>query len=124
MAIRAGAIWIDFLGNLAGLDAAFARAEKNLGALGDRLSNVGTKLTAGITVPLAGAGIAASKFAGEFDQTMTRLVTRASVGEGQMQSFRKAVLQLAPAVGRGPNELARALLAIAKIGRASCRERV
>lgn len=116
MAIRAGAIWIDFLGNLAGLDAAFARAEKNLGALGDRLSNVGTKLTAGITVPLAGAGIAASKFAGEFDQTMTRLVTLASVGEGQMQSFRKAVLQLAPAVGRGPNELARALLAIASAG--------
>src|SRR5574341_2092381 len=116
MAIRAGVIQIDLLGNLVGLDAAFARAEKSLGALAERQRNVGSKLTAGITLPLAGAGIAASKFEGEFDQTMTRLVTLASVGEGQMQSFRQAVLQLAPAVGRGPNELARALLAIASAG--------
>jgi TP901 family phage tail tape measure protein len=67
-------------------------------------------------VPLAGAAIAATKFAADFEQSTTKLITLSGVSADQMRTMRQAVLDMAPAVGIGPEALSQALLVVTSTG--------
>ncbi len=88
----------------------------NFTSLGEKATRLGLVMTAAITAPIVGAGYAAVKFSTDFEQTMTKVVTLSGVSEEQMLKFRDAILDMAPAVGRGPNELAKALLVVTSTG--------
>jgi len=119
------------------VDDALAKFEKRLGSTTDsskkfasgydkigaalektssRLESVGMALSLSISAPLIGAGLAASKFATDFERSMTQVVTLSGISEDSMQAMRKEVLALGPAVGKGPNELAKGLLVVTSTG--------
>jgi TP901 family phage tail tape measure protein len=90
------------------LDAARAKATA--------LSDVGRLMTVGITAPIVGASTAALHFAADFETSMTRVHTLSGVSTGDMQMMKQAILDMAPAVGIGPNELAKAMLFVTSTG--------
>lgn len=94
------------VGSIAGISQRLDRA----------LTSIGTRLTLGITVPVAGAGVALAKVGASFDQTMTRIGTLAGATEGEIEEFRAAVLRLSPALAQSPSALGEALLAITSRG--------
>ncbi len=53
-----------------GLDKGMASSQSKLKSWGENLRSVGTKLTAGVTLPLVGAGIAAINWASDVDQAI------------------------------------------------------
>lgn len=98
------------------IDKSLGSMERSLDRMGSRLQSVGTKLSMGLTVPIAAAGVAAVKFASDFEKSTTKLVTLSGVSEAQMQRMRQAVLDMAPAVGIGPRALSEALLVVTSTG--------
>lgn len=109
LVVRVSASITDFEKQMAGL-------ERQLGKTGDRLQSIGGDLTKGLTLPLAGIAVAAYKLSSDFDTAMTKVRTLASESAENVAELRKQVLQLAPAVGIGPTQLADALLAIESTG--------
>lgn len=83
-----------------------------LGAMSASAKSVGMTLSAAISVPLAGAAVAALHLSGEFEATTTKLVSLAGVSKGELAGVKQHILDLAPAVGIGPNALAEAMYKI------------
>src|SRR5688572_14676333 len=95
-----------------GMDRALLRldgASKKAERLGQNLSGAGRSLSIGLTVPLVAAAGASLAFSGTFDQSMQRLVSIAGVGKEELAGVKQAILDLAPAVGVGPQALADAM---------------
>lgn len=89
--------------------SSFQKAARNM-------QQAGRDLSAAVTLPLAAIGYASAKAAADFETQTTRLVTLSGVGEDQMHQFRDSILALAPAVGIGPGELAKGMLAVTSTG--------
>src|SRR4051812_6332326 len=85
------------------------QAGKSFQATGTLLKQGGTALTLGVTAPIVAASAASLKFAGDFEAAMTRLVPLAGVSSGELDGVKQHILDLAPAVGIGPNALAVAM---------------
>lgn len=77
--------------------------------LGTNLTNVGNKLTLGLTAPILAAGAASLSFSSKFEAAMTRLVSVAGVADGELQMVRDRILELSPQTGVGPLALAEAM---------------
>ncbi len=102
------------------------KARKDLGDFGEQagmstyqltlfgrgLRQAGTITTSAFTVPILGAGAAAIKFGGDFESVMQRTVSLAGVSKDELDGVKKAILDLAPAVGIGPVELAEAMYTV------------
>lgn len=86
-----------------------ARAGQALQNAGARISSVGDNLTKSVTLPLALAGAAAVKMAGDFDATFTQMQTLAGVTGSEVDGLKDSVLDLAGETGKAPQELAEAL---------------
>ncbi len=69
-----------------------------------------------LSVATIGVGVASTKMAVEFDREMTKINTLVGVADSQVNEWRKSILALAPAVGRGPRELSRAMFFITSAG--------
>lgn len=90
--------------------------EVSLSKIASSATSLGTMLTASVTAPIAAAATAALKFDMDFEAAMTRVHTLSGIGKNEIAGMRQAILDLAPAVGIGPGELAKALLAITSTG--------
>ena len=55
-----------------GLDKGMSSSQSKLKSWGESLRSVGTKLTAGVTMPLVGAGLAAIKWASDLDESLSK----------------------------------------------------
>lgn len=84
--------------------------------LGMGLTHAGLLWSAGITAPIVGAGVAAIKFGSDFEREMMRVQTLGGAGATEISNLRQKVLDLAPSVGVGPVELAKALFPIESEG--------
>jgi TP901 family phage tail tape measure protein len=84
-------------------------------AVGSSIAYVGDRITL-LSAATVAAGAGVLKLGNNFETNMVRLVTVAGVSEQAMQKFRGEVLQLAPAVGKAPAELSKALYGIASVG--------
>lgn len=115
-------IEVAIVGDSASLERAFGRAKvsssgfvRSLGGAGSALATV-TKRVGQVGLVLAGAGVAAAKFGADFQDTMQRIVGLSGVAQGKVDEFSKQILELAPKVGKSPQELARALYFITSSG--------
>lgn len=87
---------INITGNAAGLSSALSQAQSQLKSFGSSLRGMGTKLTAAVSLPIAGVGAAAIKAAAEQEQleiaftTMLGSATKAKDLIGDLQDFAKA----------------------------------
>src|SRR5215207_7546579 len=86
-----------------------ARAGTALKNIGGSVSAVGDNLTRKVTLPLALAGGAAVKMAGDFDNSFTKMRTLAGVSASEVDALKESVLDLAGETGKAPQELAEAL---------------
>ena len=98
------------------LETELNKTARSLDAVGRRFSSIGRDLTLKFTAPLIAAGAIAAKFASDFETEMTKLVTLVGVAEDQMEEWRGAILDLGPALGKAPEELARAMFVITSAG--------
>lgn len=110
-----------FEGQLRGATAAterlsLARVAGQISATGSALASTGRTLTAGFSLPLAAAAAGLTKFAMDFDTSMTKVETLSGVAAGQAQKFREEIMRISPELGRGPRELADAMLVITSTG--------
>lgn len=98
------------------LVSALDTVESRVTKAGSTLSSAGLALTAGLTVPLVGAGTAALTASTSFEAAMTKINTLVGVSQDQVRQWSDQLLQLGPALGKSPKELADALYFITSDG--------
>lgn len=81
----------------------------SLSSMGTAATKAGTALSVGVTAPLVAAAGASLLFSTNFEASMTRLVSLAGVSQGELEGVKQHILDLAPAVGIGPQALADAM---------------
>jgi TP901 family phage tail tape measure protein len=116
-------IVVRIVGDPAQLERAFKRAGvaasafgKDMAASGRQIEKTGHSLTRNLTLPIVGAGVASVKMAQDFHTSMSRIVGLAGQSQKQVEAWSKQLLELAPKVGKGPNELAKALYFVTSSG--------
>src|ERR1700712_2607055 len=75
--------------------AAMQGVAGNLKSVGDSMASAGRTLSAEVTLPIVGIGIAASKMASDFGQAATQLQTKAGYSQQAMQGLSQSVLDFA-----------------------------
>lgn len=98
------------------LDKAGKKAGATWTSTGKTLTNAGASMTRHLTVPIAIAGGAAVKTALDFRTSMNHIQALVGASAKQMEAYRQSILDLAPAVGKGPKELADALYFVTSSG--------
>lgn len=101
-----------FRGRTRGFNKALRKSEKRV----KRFSRVAKTSIKVVSAAFAAAGAAGTKFAADFEKSTTRLETLVGLSADQVSRMRQEILQLAPAVGKGPKELSDALFAITSAG--------
>lgn len=84
--------------------------------VGKKMTSAGKKLTLGLTVPLTALATAIGVVGVSFDTEITKIQTLVGVAEERVDSWRESILELGPAVARGPNELAKAMFVVTSAG--------
>ena len=93
-----------------------SRAVDGIARAARRAGGIGRRLFLRLTAPLAAAGIAIVKTGGDFSETLAQIEGLVGVSRGQIDAWRGDLLRLAPALGKGPRELAKALFFITSAG--------
>jgi TP901 family phage tail tape measure protein len=99
----------------AGMGAAKAETA-GLQAANSRLAAAGKVAFAALAVGVAAVGFESVKLASNFDQTMELIHTQAGASQSEVDGLKRSVLDLAPAVGIGPEKLAEGLYHIESTG--------
>lgn len=109
-----------FQADLAKLNSDVSRTATSMGKtlsnVGAGLSKTGGAMTRNLTLPILAAGGAAGKFALDFDTSLRQVVALTDVTQGEIGGIRDRLLELAPAIGVGPQELAEAFYFVASAG--------
>lgn len=83
---------------------------------GEALATMGKKLSLGLTLPIVGIGVAASKMAIDFDSAMTKIVSLVGISSDEVAGMRQSVLKLSSTTGKSATELADALFVVTSAG--------
>jgi len=84
-----------------GLDS----AQKSVMKASKSMRSLGTSLTAGVTLPLAGAGIAAVKFATDFNAGMANVASLGDEAAGKIGQWKPLVQDLAIEMGKSTSDM-------------------
>lgn len=98
------------------INRSMSRISKDMKRLGKDFEDAGKRMTAGITAPLIGLGVAATRSTALFDDSLTKINSLVGVNREQIAAWRDDILSLGPAVGKGPAELADAMFFITSAG--------
>ena len=83
---------------------------------GKAAKQAGETLTRNVTLPILAAGGAALKVSGDFNRSFSEIEGLVGITGDALAELRQATLDLAPAVGKGPVELADALFFVTSAG--------
>lgn len=83
---------------------------------GGHISSLGKGLSLGITAPIVGAGTASITAASDFQASMQQIVGLVGESQDQVDAWGKQILQLAPQLGKTPQELAQGLYFVTSSG--------
>ena len=97
-------------------ETASERLAKQAEATGKKMQKLGRTTSIYVTAPFLAAATASIKLGSDFDSTLTKMNTLVGVSRTEIAGFRKEILLLGPAVGKGPIELADALFAVTSAG--------
>jgi TP901 family phage tail tape measure protein len=93
-----------------------ASVAQTLDKTGRNIYYFGTASMRFLTLPLTLAGAASFKMAKDFESSMQKIVGLVGVSQTQVDAWSKQILQLGPALGKSPKELADALYFITSSG--------
>jgi len=85
-------------------------------AFGDKMARAGKSLTVGVTLPIVGVGVAATKMAMDFDTSLTKMVSLVGLTRDEVDGMRDDVIRLASQYGKSGAEAADALFFITSAG--------
>jgi TP901 family phage tail tape measure protein len=91
-------------------------AGRHIKQIGEEMRTTGTAMTTAFTAPLGIAATAAFKFGKDFEAAMVRVQNLSDISADRVAGMRQEILELGPAVGKGPEELARGLLVVTSTG--------
>ena len=98
------------------MKAGLAKAEKSLGAFGQKATKAGKTMTKGVTLPMALAAGAALKSAVGFESSMTKIQSLVGLSAEAVEGFTKDVKGLSGTTARAPKELADAMFFVTSAG--------
>src|SRR3990167_3416463 len=87
-----------------------------LTGIGQGLIGAGAKLTAGLTVPLIGAGAAVIKFGLDFEKQMTNIATLTNIPKESIGELRESIFEISKATAKSPEELGAAAYFVLSAG--------
>jgi len=83
---------------------------------GRSVSRVGRGLTVGVTLPIVGVGVAATKMALDFDDSLTKMVSLVGLTRGEVDGMRGDIIRMASQYGKSAGEAADAMFFITSAG--------
>ena len=83
---------------------------------GDKMARAGKSLTVGVTLPIVGVGVAATKMAMDFDTSMTKMVSLVGLTRDEVDGMRKDIITMASQYGKSADEAADAMFFITSAG--------
>ena len=89
---------------------------ERMSSAGDSMVKTGKKMSLAVTAPLVGIGIAATKTAMDFDDSMAKIVGLVGLSAEEVNSMRESVLALSGSTAKAPQELADALFVVTSAG--------
>jgi len=116
MATEVGSIFVSLGLDTSDLEKSVDQATSKVQSMGQKMESVGKNLTLGLSAPIAAAGGASVKAAGDFESSFSKIEGLVGVGEEQVASFKDEVLSLSSDVGQSPQELADAMFQITSAG--------
>lgn len=87
MATTVGTLLVNVIGDASGLASSLNSAERQIERFGSRLFFLGSRITAGITLPMVGFAAAVNKIGSEFDQAMTESLAIMDDVSGEMRTL-------------------------------------
>lgn len=87
-----------------------------IAAVGERMADVGKKMTVGVTLPLAGVGAAAVNAAMSFETGMAKIIGLVGIASDEVAKMGDEVLDMSSRVGKSPDELASGLFVVTSAG--------
>jgi TP901 family phage tail tape measure protein len=85
-------------------------------AFGNSMARTGKSLTAGVTLPIVGIGIAATKMAVDFDTSLTKMVSLVGLTRDEVDGMRGDIISMASQYGKSASEAADAMFFITSAG--------
>ena len=85
-------------------------------AMGASIAKVGKSMTVGVTLPIVGVGIAATKMAMDFDESMTKMVSLVGLTRDEVDGMRGDIVRMASQYGKSGKEAADAMFFITSAG--------
>ncbi len=92
------------------------RAENQLRRSARRMSSIGDSLTRNVSLPIIGAGVAAAKFAIDFETSFKKLDTLVGISGDQLRNFESGIKRLSGPLGQSRKELSEALFVVTSAG--------
>src|SRR3990172_9510908 len=96
----------------AGLQGDIDKAQKKLRQLGYKLNTMGKQMSTALSLPLAAAAVATTKFAVDLNRSMANVSTMTTKGVEGVKALREEVQRLAVETGKGNGEIADGLYAV------------
>jgi TP901 family phage tail tape measure protein len=85
-------------------------------SVGKSLASAGKSMTVGLTLPIVGIGVAATKMAMDFDTSLTKMVSLVGLTRDEVDGMRGDIITLASQYGKSGKEAADALFFITSAG--------
>jgi TP901 family phage tail tape measure protein len=101
---------------VAPVGSAFTAMGAKMSAIGAGMARTGKAMTVGLTLPIVGVGIAATKMAMDFDTSLTKMVSLVGLTNDEVDGMRDKIKSLASQYGKSASEAADAMFFITSAG--------
>jgi TP901 family phage tail tape measure protein len=112
----AGQIVVRLLADARALDRGLLASERRIGSFSRQVTRTGDSMTRTLTAGILGAAGATSYLSLQFDKQFNLIGGLVGVSAKQLERYKQQVLDMAPALGKAPQELAEALYFITSSG--------
>ena len=116
MAKSLASINFKLLANIKDFSSKLQNAERGLKRFGKKMKKTGQNMTRNLTAPLVGLGIGAAKVAADFESSFSKIENLVGISGGEVEKFKKSVLNLSGKTAKSPKELADALFFVTSAG--------
>jgi TP901 family phage tail tape measure protein len=99
-----------------GVGAKMQAVGDKMQAVGASIAKVGKSMTLGVTLPIVGVGVAATKMAMDFDESMTKMVSLVGLSRDEVNGMRGDIIAMASQYGKSGKEAADAMFFITSAG--------
>lgn len=117
MATQIGTLVVNVVGDASRLSTALGAAEKTIERFGSRMFFLGSRISAGVTLPIVGFMAAVNKMGTEFDSAMTEsLAIMDDTSESMVNNLKQRAFEIARVSKFGPAEVAKGYYDLASAG--------